>query len=139
MASGIYKRIFGGARAAPEKLVERGSFRGRSRYSHTLVRVHDHIRYFLFLEGPELHPGTRRDLRRAQDAIERSLGCIPLPPEGIGPSDAAAGHLASAKALCDEYLPDRLPRREAAVKRLVRRVFLRQARNPRLPEGHPRR
>lgn len=105
----------------PRKLVERGSFRGRSSRSDALVRVHDHIRYFFVLRGPDISPKTRRDLSRAQDLIEHSLGCIPLPPEGLGPSDHADGHLASAKAVCDEYLPNHLPRREAAVKKLVRR------------------
>lgn len=124
MFSGIYRRISSGGR--PWKLVEQGSFRGRSERSHFLVRIHDHLRFYLVLRGPDLGVASRRDLRRAQDEIENSLGCIPLPPEGFGPSDRAPGHLTSAKALCDEYLSPHFPRREATVRRLVRRVHLRE-------------
>ncbi|MGI8649253.1 MAG: hypothetical protein ACR2KW_02575 [Rubrobacter sp.] len=126
MVFDIYRRIFparNGLRRGSGKLIEQGSFRGRSRRSSVLVRVYDHVRYFLVLRGPDLDPATRQGLRRAQDDIEHELGCIPLPLEGVGPSEAASGHLANAKALCDEHLAGTFPLREARVRRSIGRAY----------------
>ncbi|AHY45821.1 Hypothetical Protein RradSPS_0538 [Rubrobacter radiotolerans] len=128
------RRLASGS-SGPLRLVEQGSARGRSERGATLVRVHNHLRYFLFLEGPEVDARTRGELRRAQALIERSLGFIPLPPEGHPPSDRARGHLASAKAICDEHLggapfPLSLGR-EARVLRLVSRGYARECVAPR--------